>query len=145
MEKILEEKGGFIPAGGQAAGGASKRQRRPGGAAAKFLVRWKGFDSSHDSWEPAAGIQAGAPIPVAKWVAARAKKSDVKPGVLQIGARVRVKFGSDYHEGTVTALGKAPSKLRQAGGFHDRRFSALFESDGQTWKIVPGEHVYKVV
>lgn len=141
MESILDEKGGFDPFSSNK--GTKKRGRS--GAGAKFLVRWQGYDSTHDSWEPVKGIEAGAPIAVAKWVMVQAKKTAAKPGVLTQGARVKVKFGKAYFTGTVTALGRQASGKSKAAGFHDRRFSVLFESDGETWKVVPGEHIYKVL
>lgn len=104
-----------------------------------FKVRWSGYDSSHDTWEPSDVIKAGAAEVVAAWEAA-SKMSGVKKD-----DRVSVKFGDEMFSGTVTRVHKRKGKPKSPADKQQPDFDVLFDADGETWKIQPGLHIFEAI
>ena len=88
-------------------------------------VQWKGFDQTHDSWEPAAGLGAAT--------------AAVTRFELRKGRRVSVQFGKTHYEGVVTLVHMAET------GQQSPDFSVTFDADGETWRISHKDHVFKLV
>ena len=119
-----------------------------------YQVRWKGYDASHDSWEPKPEIKAGAPDAVARWEAVLAA---TKRGGIKRNSRVEVKFGQKFYAGGVLRVHKprtATTKGKKAGSGGGKQqqqqqqppeFDVLFDSDGETWRIQPGLHIYRLL
>ena len=99
--------------------------KRTKGGALEYKVQWKGFDRTHDSWEPAAGLSAAT--------------AAVTRFELRKGRRVSVKFGKTHYEGVVTVV---HNKIE---GQQSPDFSVTFDADGETWRISHKDHVFKLV
>ena len=100
-------------------------KRTKAGGALEYKVQWKGFDRTHDSWEPAAGLGAAT--------------AAVTRFELRKGRRVSVKFGKTHYEGVVMVVHKATA------GQQSPDFSVTFDADGETWRISHKDHVFKLV